>query len=152
MSKKKITTDYPGLSVRPVTAQQKKEEEERQATDNVILAQRANDFGLGHLQHPQGLNVLEEASNPSSEFNQNMRLAEEARLERLERITRQAEIRQLQQQAETMNATPGNEGRYTVDEYGNIYEYGKKINGGKRRRTRRRSKKSKKRKTKRRKY
>ena len=140
------------LGIRPVTAQQKKAEEERQAIDNLILEQRANDFGLGHLQHPQGLNVLEEASNPSSEFNQNMILAEQARLERLERITRQAEIRQLQQYAEAMNATPGNEGRYMVDEYGNIYENGKKINGGKRRRTRRRSKTSKKRKSKRRRY
>ena len=54
-------------------------------------------------------------------------------------------IQGLQRQAAIANLLPGNEGRYTVDAQGNIYDRGKRRNGGKRRRkTRRRTRKSKK--------
>jgi hypothetical protein len=54
-------------------------------------------------------------------------------------------IQQLQNQASIANLLPGNEGRYTVDAQGIVYDRGKRINGGKRRRkTRRRTRKSKK--------
>jgi hypothetical protein len=54
-------------------------------------------------------------------------------------------IQKLQSQASIANLLPGNEGRYTVDAQGIVYDRGKRINGGKRRRkTRRRTRKSKK--------
>ena len=54
-------------------------------------------------------------------------------------------IQGLQRQAAIANLLPGNEGRYTVDAQGIVYDQGKRINGGKRRRkTRRRTRKSKK--------
>jgi hypothetical protein len=54
-------------------------------------------------------------------------------------------IQGLQRQAAIANLLPGNEGRYTVDAQGIVYDRGKRINGGKRRRkTRRRTRKSKK--------
>jgi hypothetical protein len=54
-------------------------------------------------------------------------------------------IQKLQGQAMLANLKPGNEGRYTVDAQGIVYDRGKRINGGKRRRkTRRRTRKSKK--------
>ena len=54
-------------------------------------------------------------------------------------------IQELQSQAAIANLLPGNEGRYTVDAQGIVYDQGKRINGGKRRRkTRRRTRKSKK--------
>ena len=54
-------------------------------------------------------------------------------------------IQELQSQAAIANLLPGNEGRYTVDSQGIVYDRGNRINGGKRRRkTRRRTRKSKK--------
>ena len=54
-------------------------------------------------------------------------------------------IQKLQGQAMLANLKPGNEGRYTVDAQGIVYDRGRRINGGKRRRkTRRRTRKSKK--------
>ena len=54
-------------------------------------------------------------------------------------------IQGLQRQAAIANLLPGNEGRYTVDAQGIIYDRGKRKNGGKKRRkTRRRTRKSKK--------
>ena len=54
-------------------------------------------------------------------------------------------IQELQRQAMLANLKPGNKNRYTVDAQGFVYDRGKRINGGKRRRkTRRRTKKFKK--------
>ena len=54
-------------------------------------------------------------------------------------------IQGLQRQAAIANLLPGNENRYTVDAQGIVYDHGRRINGGKRRRkTRRRTRKSKK--------
>ena len=54
-------------------------------------------------------------------------------------------IQVVQRQAILANLKPGNEGRYTVDAQGIIYDRGRRKNGGKiRRKTRRRTRKSKK--------
>jgi hypothetical protein len=54
-------------------------------------------------------------------------------------------IQELQSQAAIANLLPGNEGRYTVDAQGIVYDRGRRLNGGKiRRKTRRRTRKSKK--------
>jgi hypothetical protein len=53
-------------------------------------------------------------------------------------------IQELQSQAAIANLLPGNEGRYTVDAQGIVYDRGRRMNGGKRRRRTRKSRKSKK--------
>lgn len=54
-------------------------------------------------------------------------------------------IQGVQRQAMLANLLPGNEGRYTVDAQGIVYDRGRRINGGKiQRKTRRRTRKSKK--------